>query len=73
MLHDLDDIITVGGIAKLVGMSPPAVSNWRHRYPDFPKPLIDTPSPLFSREEFIAWYVETRLPPELVAAIKERR
>lgn len=36
---DLDDLCTVGDIARMAEVTPAAVSNWTTRHHDFPKPL----------------------------------
>jgi predicted DNA-binding transcriptional regulator AlpA len=35
-----DGLINLGGFAKLAGVSRAAVSNWRKRHDDFPKPVM---------------------------------
>jgi hypothetical protein len=58
MSRDEHDEMTAAAIARLAGVSPAAVSNWRRRYPDFPKPVGGSPtSPTFSRADFVAWLV----------------
>jgi hypothetical protein len=43
-------------IARLAGVGRAAVSNWRRRYPDFPKPVGGTSaSPLYALGEVQAW------------------
>lgn len=43
-------------IARLAGVGRAAVSNWRRRYPDFPKPVAGTTaSPLYALAEVEAW------------------
>lgn len=43
-------------IARLAGVKPATVSNWRKRYEDFPKPVDGTEArPLFSIEEVTMW------------------
>lgn len=51
-----DNRVTAAEIARTVGVGRAAVSNWRRRYLDFPKPVGGTPSsPTFSWEEIESW------------------
>lgn len=36
---DVEDLVNAKEIARRLGVVPSVVSNWRKRYPDFPKPL----------------------------------
>ncbi|WP_144118323.1 N-6 DNA methylase [Catellatospora sichuanensis] len=46
-------------IARLAGVGKAAVSNWRRRYPDFPKPVGGTAtSPLYLLSDVEAWLTE---------------
>ncbi|MFI1722929.1 N-6 DNA methylase [Streptomyces sp. NPDC020489] len=48
--------VTAAGIARLAGVGRAAVSNWRRRHPDFPKPVGGTEtSPSFALAEVEAW------------------
>ncbi|MEU5219106.1 N-6 DNA methylase [Streptomyces sp. NPDC020807] len=48
--------MTAAGIARLAGVGRAAVSNWRRRHPDFPKPVGGTEtSPSFSLAEIEQW------------------
>ncbi|MGJ5755343.1 N-6 DNA methylase [Streptomyces puniciscabiei] len=48
--------VTAGGIARLAGVGRAAVSNWRRRHADFPKPVGGTEtSPSFALAEVEAW------------------
>ncbi|WP_199862567.1 N-6 DNA methylase [Streptomyces sp. Root431] len=48
--------VTAAGIARLAGVGRAAVSNWRRRHPDFPKPVGGTEaSPSFSLAEVERW------------------
>ncbi len=48
--------MTAGGIARLAGVGRAAVSNWRRRHPDFPKPIGGTDaSPTFDLGEAEQW------------------
>ncbi|MER5962081.1 N-6 DNA methylase [Streptomyces sp. NPDC002057] len=48
--------MTAAGIARLAGVGRAAVSNWRRRHPDFPKPVGGTEtSPSFALAEVERW------------------
>ncbi|MER5633682.1 N-6 DNA methylase [Streptomyces nitrosporeus] len=48
--------VTAAGIARLAGVGRAAVSNWRRRHPDFPRPVGGTDtSPSFSLPEVEQW------------------
>ncbi|GGW29692.1 type II restriction endonuclease subunit M [Streptomyces lucensis JCM 4490] len=48
--------VTAAGIARLAGVGRAAVSNWRRRHADFPKPVGGTEtSPAFALTEVEAW------------------
>ncbi|MEU9778406.1 N-6 DNA methylase [Streptomyces sp. NPDC047968] len=48
--------VTAAGIARLAGVGRAAVSNWRRRHPDFPKPVGGTEaSPSFALAEIEQW------------------
>ncbi|AJP02363.1 restriction endonuclease subunit M [Streptomyces cyaneogriseus subsp. noncyanogenus] len=48
--------VTAAGIARLAGVGRAAVSNWRRRHPDFPKPVGGTEtSPSFALADVEAW------------------
>ncbi|QUH04994.1 N-6 DNA methylase [Saccharopolyspora erythraea] len=51
-----DATVNAGDIARLVDVGRAAVSNWRRRYDDFPRPVGGTSaSPLFSLREVEEW------------------
>ncbi|MER6913141.1 N-6 DNA methylase [Streptomyces sp. NPDC000594] len=51
--------VTAAGIARLAGVGRAAVSNWRRRHPDFPKPVGGTEtSPSFALAEVERWLRE---------------
>ena len=51
-----DATVNAGDIARLAGVGRAAVSNWRRRYDDFPRPVGGTSSsPLFSLHEVEGW------------------
>ncbi|MEW1547405.1 N-6 DNA methylase [Streptomyces tsukubensis] len=48
--------VTAAGIARLAGVGRAAVSNWRRRHPDFPKPVGGTEtSPSFALSDVERW------------------
>ncbi|MEU3856858.1 N-6 DNA methylase [Streptomyces sp. NPDC028722] len=48
--------VTAAGIARLAGVGRAAVSNWRRRHPDFPKPVGGSEtSPSFALAEVESW------------------
>ncbi|MFJ3659408.1 N-6 DNA methylase [Streptomyces sp. NPDC090119] len=49
-------VVTAAEIARLAGVTRAAVSNWRRRHPDFPRPAAGTAtSPLFALKEVQQW------------------
>lgn len=61
--------MTAAAIARLAGVGRAAVSNWRHRYPEFPQPVGGSvTSPTFARAEVQAWLVETGKADQLATA-----
>jgi predicted DNA-binding transcriptional regulator AlpA len=63
------ELITAAAIARLAGVGRAAVSNWRKRYPEFPKPAGGSPnSPAFDRAEVLAWLKETGKADQLATA-----
>ncbi|MEV1091608.1 N-6 DNA methylase [Streptomyces microflavus] len=51
-----DAVVTAAEIARIAGVGPAAVSNWRKRHPDFPAPAAGTASsPQFLLDEVVAW------------------
>jgi len=76
MLIDTDDIITKSGIAHLLGVTAPAVSNWKKRPVGFPEPIkvIQTGRgqlELYDKKTVIAWYdarMSGHLTPEMIDA-----
>lgn len=60
MDHEQRELITAAAIARLAGVGRAAVSNWRRRYSNFPKPSGGSPSsPAFDRTEVLIWLEET--------------
>ncbi|HET7013566.1 MAG TPA: N-6 DNA methylase [Streptosporangiaceae bacterium] len=65
------DLMTAAAIARLAGVGRAAVSNWRRRYPDFPKPIVgagNPGSPTFSRAEVECWLTATGKADQLATA-----
>ncbi|MFF1280932.1 N-6 DNA methylase [Streptomyces sp. NPDC058299] len=55
-MHDNATEVTAAGIARLAGVGRAAVSNWRRRHPDFPKPVGGSEtSPSFALAEVESW------------------
>ncbi|MFF5726649.1 N-6 DNA methylase [[Kitasatospora] papulosa] len=58
-MPDSSTEVTAAGIARLAGVGRAAVSNWRRRHPDFPKPVGGTEaSPSFALPEVEQWLRE---------------
>ncbi|UGY91835.1 N-6 DNA methylase [Streptomyces gobiensis] len=58
-MSDSTPEVNAAGIARLAGVGRAAVSNWRRRYPHFPKPVGGTEtSPAFSLPEVESWLRE---------------
>ena len=63
------ELITAAAIARLAGVGRAAVSNWRKRYPEFPKPAGGSPSsPTFDCAEILTWLKETGKADQLATA-----
>ena len=63
------ELITAAAIARLAGVGRAAVSNWRKRYPAFPKPTGGSPnSPTFDRAEVLGWLKDTGKADQLATA-----
>lgn len=61
--------MTAAAIARLAGVGRAAVSNWRRRYPDFPKPVGGSSTSLtFDRAEVEAWLKITGKADQLATA-----
>jgi hypothetical protein len=53
---DLDDLASVGDLAREWGVGKAAVSNWHYRHDDFPTPLVVlSTGPVFSRRQVRVW------------------
>jgi hypothetical protein len=67
--RDDPDLMTAAAIARLAGVGRAAVSNWRRRYPDFPRPTAgNSASPTFSRAEVEGWLTATGKADQLATA-----
>ncbi len=54
-----DELISSGEIARLFGVNPSAVSNWRTRHPGFPDPWLEIGTlVLYVTEEVEQWQAE---------------
>jgi len=63
------ELITAAAIARLAGVGRAAVSNWRKRHPEFPKPAGGSPnSPTFDRAEVLNWLKQTGKADQLATA-----
>jgi type I restriction-modification system DNA methylase subunit len=63
------EMITAAAIARLAGVGRAAVSNWRKRHPEFPKPAGGSPnSPTFDRAEVLSWLKKTGKADQLATA-----
>lgn len=52
----MNDFVGIAEIAKMFDVSPAAVTNWRSRFDDFPKPLVILKSgPVFNAEQIKNW------------------
>ena len=60
--------MTAAAIARRAGVGRAAVSNWRKRYAEFPKPVGGGASPVFSWAEVERWLVATGKGDQLATA-----
>jgi chromosome partitioning protein len=57
------DFVGVYEIAALAKVTPAAVTNWRSRFSDFPRPVSDLKSgPVFERDTIMQWLKKRRIP-----------
>ncbi|MFI1865255.1 class I SAM-dependent DNA methyltransferase [Streptomyces jumonjinensis] len=64
-----DAVVTAAEIARIAGVGPAAVSNWRRRYPEFPAPVGGTAtSPHFSLTGVVDWLRDSGRPVSLSPA-----
>src|SRR5438128_8376546 len=51
-----DDLMNLSDVARLAGVNKSAVTNWRDRYEDFPKPVPTSERGIFfKRQAVLAW------------------
>lgn len=51
------DLVGLYEVAEWFRVSPPTVSMWRKRYPEFPAPFVDLQcGPVFVLTDIIAWH-----------------
>ncbi len=56
MAQQSDELVGIGEIAEMAGVSRQAVANWRVRTADFPKPVTELSSgPIFRRSQIRSW------------------
>jgi len=56
MTNKNDELVGIGEIAEMAGVSKQAVANWRVRVTDFPKPVSELASgPIFKRTHIRSW------------------
>lgn len=54
-------LVGVAEIAKLSGVTPQAVTNWRRRHADFPEPLAELKSgPVWWNIDIVRWLKERK-------------
>jgi chromosome partitioning protein len=50
------DLVGISEIAEMANVTRAAVTNWRNRKPDFPKPVTELASgPIFEKEKIKQW------------------
>src|ERR1039457_2616340 len=55
------DLLSVSDVARLAGVRPSAVANWRDRHDDFPAPAARSGAgPVFQREDVLSWLEANR-------------
>lgn len=65
-----DDLVGINEIADIAGVSRQAVSNWRARFADFPRPVADLKSgPVFQARVVRAWLRRRRVPMARVVSL----
>ena len=63
MVFPGDELVGINEIADLAGVSRQAVSNWRVRVPDFPKPIAELKAgPVFRRSQIRSWLRKRGVP-----------
>jgi chromosome partitioning protein len=57
-----EDLIGLNEVARMAGVSRQAVSNWRSRFSDFPKPVVElSAGPVFDRFQVRSWLRKRRV------------
>jgi len=65
-----EDLIGIYEISRLANVSPAAVSNWRNRFDDFPKPLLTLQSgPIFQKQQILFWLRKRKKPMVKIVAL----
>jgi type I restriction enzyme M protein len=55
------DLLGLSDVARLAGVRPSAVANWRDRYKDFPAPAANSGAgPAFQRDDIVSWLERNR-------------
>lgn len=68
MIVDTDDLITAREIGVMLDVGIAAIHNYRSRYPDFPKPVVQKDrSTLWNRPEIEEWIAKPRMTTKAVA------
>jgi chromosome partitioning protein len=67
---ETDELVSLYEIAEMAGVTSPAVANWRKRYSDFPKPIVDLKSgPIFQKDQVRSWLRRRKIPMATVISI----
>lgn len=65
-----DDLIGINEIAELARVSRQAVANWRARFPDFPKPVVELRAgPVFRARQIRGWLRRRKFPMARVVSL----
>lgn len=57
-----DDLMNLSDVARLAGVNKSAVTNWRNRYQDFPKPVPTSERGIFFKRQAVLDWLETNRP-----------
>src|SRR5712691_10056446 len=58
-----EELVGIHEIAALAHVSRPAVTNWRSRFADFPRPIAELRAgPVFRRDQVLEWLKRRRIP-----------
>ena len=70
MAQQDDELVGIGEIAEMAGVSRQAVANWRVRASDFPKPVAElTSGPIFRRSHIRSWLRRNKRNAPMVAHV----